>query len=141
MNGAPQHETMSGRARAALLARAAVLLLTAGVAGCDVPPTGAATPMPPSPGEAERGLRLLSQYQCGSCHAIPEVPGAQGGIGGTLHAFGKRSYIGGQLPNSPVTLARWIADPAALIPGTAMPDMGASEEDARDMAAYLLTLE
>lgn len=139
MNRAPQHEIHHGRQRAALLAGAVALL--AGLTACEVPERGAATPIPPAPGNADRGLRLLSQYQCGSCHAIPEVPGAQGGIGGTLSAYGKRSYIAGQLANSPDTLARWIADPKALIPGTAMPDMGASEKDARDMAAYLLQLE
>ena len=140
MNDPPRHRRTSRRTLAALLAGVVVLLL-AGWAAWDVPPSGAATPIPPATGDAGRGLRLLSQYQCGSCHAIPEVPGAQGGIGGTLRAFGKRSYIAGHLPNSPTTLAHWIADPAALIPDTAMPDMGASDEDARDMAAYLLTLE
>lgn len=91
--------------------------------------------------DAARGEALLAQYQCGSCHHIPDVPGARGGVGPPLDAFGARSYIAGQLPNRADTLARWIADPAALVPGTAMPDMGASERDASDMAAYLLSLQ
>jgi cytochrome c1 len=57
-----------------------------------------------------------------------------------LDAFGVRSYIAGQVPNRPDTLARWIAEPAALVPGTSMPDMGVSDADARDMAAYLGSL-
>lgn len=88
----------------------------------------------------ERGRRLLAHYQCGSCHAIPDVPGSRGRIGPTLHRFGLRSYICGEIPNRPDTLARWIEEPAAVVPGTAMPDMGASAADARDMAAYLLSL-
>jgi cytochrome c len=56
-------------------------------------------------------------------------------------AFGRRSYIAGHLPNRPDTLAQWIVAPAALVPGTAMPAMGVSPQDARDMAAYLLALE
>lgn len=87
------------------------------------------------------GQRLLAQYQCGSCHAIPGVPIAQAVIGPPLAAFGRRSYIAGHLPNHPDTLARWIVAPAALVPGTTMPAMGVSPEDARDMAAYLLALE
>ncbi len=88
----------------------------------------------------ERGQRLLGQYQCGSCHAIPEVPGAAGSTGPTLAGFGRRSYIAGEVPNGPATLTRWIESPRALVPDTAMPDMGASRADARDMAAYLLAL-
>jgi cytochrome c len=89
----------------------------------------------------ERGRRLLAQYQCGSCHAIPDVPGARGRIGPPLERFGQRSYISGQIPNRPDTLARWIEEPGALVPGTLMPDMGASAADARDMAAYLSAMK
>lgn len=89
----------------------------------------------------ERGQRLLAQYQCGSCHAIPDVPGSRGKVGPPLARFGLRSYIAGEIPNRPDTLARWIEEPAALVPGTLMPDMGASEADARDMAAYLSALQ
>lgn len=87
-----------------------------------------------------RGQRLLAQYQCGGCHTIAGVPASTGRLGPSLDKFGLRSYISGQIPNRPETLARWIAEPAALIPGTLMPAMGASAEDARDMAAYLSAL-
>lgn len=88
-----------------------------------------------------RGQQLLAQYQCGSCHAIPGVPAASGKLGPTLQAFGKRSYIAGQIPNRPDALIRWIVEPASLVPGTIMPSMGVSVADARAMAAYLGTLE
>jgi cytochrome c len=90
--------------------------------------------------DAERGRRLLSQYQCGSCHAIPGVAGASGRHGPTLEAFGKRSYIAGQAPNDADALVRWIIAPTSLVPGATMPAMGAGPVDARDMAAYLLGL-
>ena len=89
----------------------------------------------------ERGQRLLAQYQCGVCHNIPAVPGSVGRLGPSLADFGLRSYIAGEIPNRPDSLARWIAEPASLVPGTLMPDMGASDADARDMAAYLLALD
>lgn len=82
----------------------------------------------------------MSHYQCGSCHVIPQVQGAAGRIGPSLERYARRSYIAGDLPNAPDTLARWIEAPSSLLPGTAMPDMGASPADARDMAAYLMTL-
>ncbi|MDM0108871.1 c-type cytochrome [Variovorax sp. J22R24] len=91
--------------------------------------------------QAERGRQLLAQYQCGSCHTIPRVAAAQAQSGPSLAAFGRRSYIAGHLPNQPETLAQWIIEPAALVRATAMPAMGVSARDARDMAAYLMTLE
>ncbi len=90
--------------------------------------------------QVERGQRLLAQYQCTSCHSIPGVPGAQARVGPPLQKFGLRSYISGEVPNRPDNLARWIQEPTALLPGTLMPAMGASDADARDMAAYLSAL-
>jgi cytochrome c len=88
-----------------------------------------------------KGQRLLAQYQCGACHAIPGVEDARGGAGPSLEKFGRRSYIAGHVPNDADHLQRWIADPRALVPHTTMPDMGVSQDDARDMAAYLHTLK
>jgi cytochrome c len=87
------------------------------------------------------GQSLITQYQCGSCHAIPGVAAARGRLGPTLQAFGKRSYIAGRVPNNPDALAQWLVAPASLVPDTAMPSMGVSPEDARHMAAYLGQLE
>jgi cytochrome c1 len=89
---------------------------------------------------AADGRRLLAQYQCGSCHTIPGVEGAAGRLAVTLEAVGARSYIAGRWPNTDANLARWIVDPASMVPGTAMPAMGVSEEDARAIAAYLREL-
>lgn len=87
--------------------------------------------------EAAQGRRLLGQYQCGSCHAIPGVAAARGKAGPALDAFGLRSYIAGHVPNRTENLVRWIVRPSSVVPGTTMPSMGVSEEDARRMAAYL----
>ncbi|WEF34431.1 c-type cytochrome [Pseudoduganella chitinolytica] len=90
--------------------------------------------------DPDRGRRLLAQFQCGSCHAIPGVEAARGTAGPPLATFGRQSYIAGTLPNDPAPLARWIVDPPAVKPGTAMPALGVSPDDARHMAAYLHTL-
>ena len=93
------------------------------------------------PQQVALGKLLLAQYQCGSCHTIPGVAASRGTVGPTLQAFGRRSYIAGNVPNQPAALARWIVDPKALIPATTMPAMGVSPIDARAMAAYLHTLQ
>jgi len=48
--------------------------------------------------------------------------------------------LGGVLSNSPDNMVRWIREPQQASPLTAMPDLGVTERDARDMAAYLSTL-
>jgi cytochrome c len=116
-------------------------LLTA----CGSDPSGATDSAAPLPSAARAdpllGQRLITQYQCGSCHAIPGVAAARGRLGPSLQAFGKRSYIAGRVPNHPDALAQWLVAPASLVPDTAMPAMGVSDEEARHMAAYLGRLE
>jgi cytochrome c1 len=82
----------------------------------------------------------MRRYGCTSCHTIPGVAGANGVVGPPLARFARRSYIAGHLSNDATTLVRWIRHPHALDGRTAMPEMGVSDGDARDMAAYLYTL-
>lgn len=89
----------------------------------------------------ERGRALLSQYQCGACHAIPGVPSSRGALAQPLAGWRHRSYIAGRVPNRPELLARWIEAPQSLVPGTRMPSMGVPPADAQAMAAYLFSLE
>jgi cytochrome c len=106
------------------------------------PPFDPAAPLPSAArGDPLLGQRLITQYQCGSCHAIPGVAAARGRLGPSLQAFGKRSYIAGRIPNRSDTLVQWLVAPASLVPDTAMPRMGVSHEEARHMAAYLGQLE
>lgn len=99
-----------------------------------------AAPKQVSGGDPAKGQRLMAQYQCTACHTIPEVPGPAGNAGPPLEQFGLRSYIAGGIPNTPDKLTGWLDNPQAMKPGTAMPDLGVSPEEARHMAAYLLTL-
>ncbi len=92
-------------------------------------------------GNPQNGQLLLRQYGCGGCHQIDGVPGAAGRVGPPLNAFSKQVYVAGVLPNTRADLVRWILDPQVIQPGTAMPDMGVSEQQARDMAAYLHGLD
>ena len=117
---------------------AGVAGLATGLAACGPP---AAQPEHWSlSAEARQGRELLAQFQCGSCHRIPAVPAAQGVSGPPLHGYGGRSYIAGHVPNSTEALARWIMDPGALAPGTAMPHMGVTAVQAHAMATFLHAL-
>ena len=91
-------------------------------------------------GNARIGAHLIESYRCGACHMIPGIEDADGLVGPPLILFARRTYIGGELPNTPPNLIRWIRDPAAVEPGTAMPTLGLTNQQARDVAAYLYTL-
>jgi cytochrome c2 len=92
-------------------------------------------------GDPDRGKQALAGFGCGACHQIPGIRGARGSVGPPLTSFATRSYIAGQLVNSPDNLIRWIVDPQKVEPGTAMPNLGVIPAVARDMAAYLYTLQ
>jgi cytochrome c len=107
------------------------------VAGCD---EGAVVTVE-SVGHAERGRHVLEQFECGACHRIPGVRGPQGRVGPSLAHFGQRAYVAGHFKNSPEVVVRWILDPPSMKPATAMPNLGLTESQARDVAAYLHSLE
>ena len=88
-------------------------------------------------GDAQRGRVALEHYECGVCHVIPGVRGARGQVGPSLEDYRLRVYVAGKYPNMPDMLVQWIRDAPALAPESAMPDVGVSEQEARDMAAYL----
>jgi len=91
-------------------------------------------------GDPARGPDLIRRYGCGGCHTIPGVPGANALVGPPLEGIAKRVYIAGVLANTPDNLVKWIQSPREVDPKTAMPDMGVTIRDARDIAGYLYTL-
>jgi cytochrome c2 len=91
-------------------------------------------------GDARLGQTEIRKYGCNTCHEISGVPGARGLIGPRLDGIGQRYYIAGELPNTPDNLMLWIEHPRQVEPHTAMPEMGVSQHDSRDIAAYLYTL-
>ena len=92
-------------------------------------------------GDPDRGWQALQDYGCHACHLIPGVPGANSLVGPPLTGWAERRYIAGALPNTPEYLIQWVRYPQAIEPGTAMPNMDVTEQDARDISAYLYTLE
>lgn len=89
--------------------------------------------------DIERGRLALTQYACNACHKIPGVTGPDTLVGPPLRDLARREYIAGRLPNNADNLAQWIRAPQRIHPQSAMPAMGVTESDARDIAAFLLT--
>src|SRR5512142_1375916 len=85
------------------------------------------------PEKAPQAIRL---YGCGTCHAIPGVAGADGSVGPKLDRVASQSFLAGQLSSTPDNLVLWIQHPQQVRPGVDMPDMGVSQSDARNIAAY-----
>jgi cytochrome c1 len=92
-------------------------------------------------GSRDLGKDLIVKYGCGSCHEIPGVRGARGLVGPPLTHFGRRGTIAGELANTPDNLISWVHDPHAVEPGTDMPTLGVTTEEARNIAAYLESLQ
>ena len=92
-------------------------------------------------GDAARGKELIRSYGCGSCHTIPRVTGAEAIVGPSLQGEATRAYIAGVLPNVPENMIRWIMNPPGVDDKTAMPNLHVTATDARDIAAYIYTLQ
>jgi cytochrome c len=92
-------------------------------------------------GDVDRGHDVILAKGCAACHDIPGVRAPGGLVGPPLGGFARRTYIGGELPNTSDNLMRWLRDPHAIERRTAMPDTGLSAMEARDVAAYLYTLD
>jgi mono/diheme cytochrome c family protein len=105
------------------------------------PRVTAVEPAAPEVPDAGRGRKAINQYACATCHRIPGIVGANAPVGPPLERIGARGLIAGALPNTPENMARWLRHPQAVNPKSAMPDLGVSERDARDIAAYLATLK
>jgi cytochrome c2 len=121
--------------------RALVAFAVLGAAAACKAPRGEGSYPPFTGGDARNGRELIHSYGCGACHTIPEVHNAHGKVGPPLTSFAQRSFIAGELPNTPENLTRWLINPKAVEPKTAMPKLGLQPQEARDVAAFLYTLD
>ena len=134
-----QHRRGGGTVRAIRSGFLGAALLALALSGCersDVPVhlrIGGADP--------DRGQEVIRRIGCGVCHHIPGIRGARGTVGPSLEGFAGRSVIGGIAGNRPEVLIRWVRNAPSIAPATAMPALPLSEAEARDVAAYLYTLD
>lgn len=108
------------------------------LAACDGPPDRT-----PTLGDANagRGRQLVADKGCVACHVFPDVKWPRGRLGPSLDDFGRQGLIAGRLPNQPGVLMQYVRNAPALVPGSAMPAIPMSDQEARDVTAYLLTLK
>jgi cytochrome c1 len=134
----------SHRTRAKYLLPITLVALASWLAACS--PTSFAAQISGAPlqgvagGDPRRGATAIQSYGCGACHSIPGIAGADTFVGPPLNNWAERQYIAGKLPNQPQFLIEWVRNPQAIEPGSAMPDMGVTEQEARDISAYLYSL-
>ena len=85
------------------------------------------------PAVVEHGRQLFySKYACQSCH-IADTKNDKGYIGPTLTQVGSRL--------TPAWVYAWLKNPQALRPGTTEPNQNLSDDDARALTAFLMTLK
>jgi cytochrome c2 len=85
--------------------------------------------------------KALIAAQCAACHRVPGVAGATGDVGPSLQGIARQQIIAGKLPNTGANMIRWLMHPQQVVPGNAMPEMGLTQAQARQIAAYLFTLD
>jgi putative membrane protein len=132
---------LSESERRARAGRTLVLVLLAGAAvtACGaIPHESSARQL--TGGDPSRGRARIRHYGCDSCHTIPGIPTADATVGPPLTAVARRVYLAGRLENTPENMMRWVRTPHRYAPDTAMPEMGVTESDSRDIVAYLYTL-
>jgi cytochrome c len=95
----------------------------------------------PTGGSSDHGHALIVEKGCSACHSIPGVRAPGGLVAPPLAGIARRTFLAGEIPNTPENLIRWLHDPHAIEATTAMPSTGLSREEARDVAAYLYTLD
>lgn len=91
-------------------------------------------------GDPDAGRAKVARFGCPACHAIAGFPAGEGQTGPSLAGLAGRPTLAGGLPNTPENLMLWIRRPSDVVPGTAMPVLGLSEEDSRDIATFLYSL-
>ena len=123
------------------MASAVALIVVSLLEGCGRDASDLAITPKMTNADSDRGAKLIRSYGCGGCHEVPGVDGAEGVVGPSLQEFSRRVYVAGMVRNTPDNLMDWLKNPQAIVPGNAMPNLGVSERDARDMAAYLYTLQ
>jgi cytochrome c1 len=112
----------------------AALIAAIALAGC-------APAAPNIVGDPRAGEIVIARSSCGSCHIIPGIALADGRVGPSLAGFGSRMLIAGTLPNQAPNLVLWLKHPGQIRPNDVMPDVGLTDRQARDAAAYLYELQ
>ena len=99
------------------------------------------TPFAAQAADPYADAKTLMAQQCSACHTIPGVPGAMGDMAPSLKGIATHPQIAAKLPNNQANMVQWLMHPQKVSPGTGMPDLGLTQEQATKIAAYLATLD
>ncbi len=91
--------------------------------------------------DADAGLAVMRRVGCASCHIVPGIDWPAGVSGPSLRGFADSPMIAGRFPNRPDVLVDFMIDAPAMAPDTGMPAMPLTQDEARNVAAYLYTLD
>jgi cytochrome c oxidase subunit 2 len=107
----------------------------------------------PTSDAARRGMALVAEAGCASCHDIADDPDATTGTTSTpagadviaapdlTHLASRLSILGGSADPTTPDLIDWITDPHAVKPDVDMPAADLTDDEIADVVAYLLELE
>ncbi len=89
-----------------------------------------------------KGRETFLSLACTGCHVVKGTAAA-GKVGPELtYVASKKSIAGGVLsPVDDANLTKWIKNPPAVKPGTAMPNLNLSDDQIHDIVQWLLTLK
>jgi cytochrome c2 len=118
--------------------RVLVALALIGLTGCKPSTATKLWASEATGGNPERGKDAIGKHGCVACHTIDGIS-SEAMVGPPLTRMAARSYLAGNMQNNAGNLIRFIQHPRAVHNDTAMPEMGLTDEEARDIAAYLYT--
>jgi cytochrome c len=91
-------------------------------------------------GNPQLGRDAIVSLGCVACHEVPGFRGTKPTVAPPLTGFAQRSFVAGATENTPEQLVQFLRDPRSVAPRSAMPKLPMSEDQARDLAAFLYTL-
>ncbi len=96
---------------------------------------GSSYPPPPVRGNPSRGRELVEKVGCKGCHVVGRVDQTERSyddrsFGPNLNQIGSKVKLG--------WLFAWLKDPHDYFPETRMPDLRLTDQEASDIAAYLM---
>jgi cytochrome c oxidase subunit II len=95
----------------------------------------------PTTAEARRGMTVLTQSSCATCHTVRGTS-ANGDVGPDLtHVGGRQQLAAGAIPNDFGHMSGWVANSQTVKPGNIMPPQHLSPDDLRAVVTYLQGLE
>lgn len=93
--------------------------------------------VPPSSVPAMKGIEVFMEKNCINCHSINGLEDRGHVAPDLTHLASRETLASGVFANTPANLFKWLKNPQAIKPGCKMPDLHLSDEEVRNLTAYL----